>query len=112
MGGVVAVVAVDEPALDFLHAHQAVGGGEAQQFFHGSRVELLATVAVILERALDELEGGLLRKFVTLDDGITEYFLVYAVRLGLLVELERGFERADASLEVVGVEHHVAFSMS
>lgn len=108
VGGAVAVVAVGEPAFDFIHAHQAVGGGEAQQVLDRCGVEFFGAVAVVLERALDEFEGRLLGEFITLDDGVAEYFLVYAVRLGFPVKSERKFERADAAFEVVGVEYHVS----
>ena len=104
VGGAVAVVAVGEPAFDFFHGHQAVGGGEAQQILDRCGVEFFAAVAIVLECALDELEGGILGKFVTLDDGIAEYFLVYAVRLGFPIKRKRGFERADAAFKEVGVE--------
>lgn len=47
VGGAVEVVAVGEPAFDFFHAHQAVGGGEAQQIFDRRGIEFFATVAVV-----------------------------------------------------------------
>jgi hypothetical protein len=67
-------------------------------------MKFLAAVSVVLERTFDEFEGSLLGKLIALDDGVAEYLLFYAVRLGFPIKRQRGFERADAAFEVVGVE--------
>jgi len=104
--GVVAGVAVDEPAIKFLRAEQTVQGGVAEHVFEDECIHGLWGAYVFLDHFAEELACGLQREFEALNDGVAEDFIVHTRGLRFGEGLEGAFQGQAATLEMVEIEFH------
>ena len=104
--GVVARIAIDEPALQFFRAEQAMQSGVAQDVLEDEGVDRLRRADVLFKDLAQEFAGGLQSQFEALDYGVAKDLVIDAPWLGPGERLQRSIQGLAATLQVIEIEFH------